>query len=97
MQEGENRKPGETEKSAKKRLNVKQAVDVALAYIGNLLPGASEILVEEVEISPTKEYWVLTLSMKNTSAFGLWQPTFKKFTIDALTGEVISMKRAKQN
>ena len=75
-------------------LNVKDAVTQAFAFTESLLDGSrvANLLLEEVEKRGDK--WLITLSMPSSHPLGALSPNrdYKTFTIDAVTGEVLSMK-----
>lgn len=87
-------------------MNAKEAANVAMEYVIELIPSASEILLEEVEkeVEGEQEFWLITLSMtlptarRNQRSIALAMAAlesnrdYKTFKVDAQTGEVISMK-----
>jgi len=86
--------------SLARRLDVKAAARIAIKYLHELMPTIplSDITLEEVEMSGNT--WLVTLgySDKNPSSFARVTTggrTFKRFQINAATGEVISMRMRK--
>src|SRR5438046_232824 len=85
-----------------KAISVNDAVTTAISQLYALLPGAGDVLLEEVEISDDDRYWLVTLShaqsLPNDPKPGallsaLPKPRFYKvFRIDRSTGEVRAMK-----
>ena len=91
-------------------IDVKQAVSIAIQYFMNLVGGesASDVLLEEVELSDDERFWHVTLSAvlpapkdegspMNALATALGaslqrRRVYKVFKVDAATGSVRSMK-----
>jgi hypothetical protein len=89
-----------------KLLDVKQAVEKATEYMSSLLK-ATDIRLEEVEISDDERHWYITLSglapakespqgevqtALNAIFQGNQQRLYKTFTVDATNGSIRSMK-----
>ena len=80
-------------------LDAKEASTKALEYFKGLSPFAasSPILLEEVELTDDRQFWLITLSY-NTQQTNPFQPfipngrEFKVFKVSSETGEVVSMK-----
>jgi hypothetical protein len=79
-------------------INVKEATDKAREHLVNFFPEADEVQLEEVELTPDKAFWLITLSyagISNSVASSLLvgkSMRYKIFKLDAETGEVLSMK-----
>lgn len=79
-------------------IDVKEATKRAKEHLVNFFPDADEVQLEEVELTPDKAFWLVTLSYagaSNSVASSLLvgkSMRFKIFKLDAKTGEVISMK-----
>jgi hypothetical protein len=79
-------------------INVKEATDRAKEHLVNFFPDADEVQLEEVELTPDKAFWLVTLSYagaSNSVASSLLvgkSMRYKLFKLDAESGEVISMK-----
>jgi hypothetical protein len=79
-------------------INVKEATERAKEHLVNFFPDADEVQLEEVELTPDKAFWLVTLSYagaSNSVASSLLvgkSMRYKLFKLDAETGEVISMK-----
>ncbi len=72
-------------------LNAKQAVEAAIKYIIELtLRPQSDFSLEEVELSTDEVHWYVTLGYLKNIFSGARE--YKKFKIDANTGDVLSMK-----
>jgi hypothetical protein len=89
------------------KIDVRSAVIAAKEYlesIQDVIGSIDDILLEEVELSENKSFWYVTLSfnrslVKKERSFitGIELVTqherhYKLFTVDAVTGEVNSMK-----
>ena len=85
-------------------LDVKHAVNVAVAYVKNLFEGATDIRLEEVELSDDERFWTVTLSAQIPGPRGpFFSPiselfpkedsrVYKSITINADSGAVKAMK-----
>ena len=79
-------------------LDVRVAAQKASEYFAQLYPveGASNVQLEEVELSDDGKYWFITLSYPLPPEVPVLNFNFKRkykvFKIDAKTGEVKSMK-----
>ncbi len=83
-------------------IDVKEATGIALGYFGDLYAEAafSNVMLEEVEREEEGEasYWLITLGFtdedtKRAPLAALTRPRrYKRFTINAETGEVEAMK-----
>jgi len=80
-------------------VNVKEATRAAFSYFSGLYAAnTSDVRLEEVELSEDEKNWLVTLSYLPGSSVqvalrGNTMPReYKVFRIDALTGEVKSMK-----
>lgn len=75
-------------------IDVKQATQRAEQYLKGMILGASNIVLEEVELTDDEQFWLITLSY-NDPAEGIKQifgKTVKVFRIRRKDGEVIAMK-----
>jgi hypothetical protein len=79
-----------------KSIDIKQAIDVAIAFLLRCYPDASRILLEETEIlTDDKNHWNITLSFQEQDTGYIvlgGKRKYKIFKIDAEKAEVISMK-----
>lgn len=86
-------------------ITIKDAVKAAFAYISDayseqfVATTLSDLLLEEVEQSEDKKYWLITVSIKlpmQQAKFDLGLPRFeikyKLIKVDSTTGNVVSMK-----
>jgi hypothetical protein len=79
-------------------INVKDATEKAKEYLLTFFPEAENVLLEEVELTGDKAYWLVTLSFEGitssvaSSLLVGKSVLYKVFKIDAQQGEVISMK-----
>jgi hypothetical protein len=79
-------------------INVQDATKKAKDHLQEFFPEADEVQLEEVELTPDKAYWLVTLSyagVSNSVASSLLvgkSLRYKIFKLDAESGEVISMK-----
>ena len=79
-------------------INVKEATEKAKEHLMAFFPDAEEIQLEEVELTPDKAFWLITLSyagVSNSVASSLLvgkSMRYKIFKLDAESGEVLSMK-----
>ena|SRR5437762_1908208 len=81
---------------------VTDAVKIASGQLALLIPGAHNVLLEEVEITDDDRYWLITLGYippyQEAPAEKLFTPLgsspreYKVFKIDRQSGEVRSMK-----
>jgi len=78
--------------SRKKRVEVQEATKIAVNYLSEIVGPVADIKIEEVEIDANKNHWFVTLGYSDKTGYALWTPKYKRFTIDAFTGEVLSMK-----
>ena len=76
--------------------NVKQATQKAEQYLTNLIPGATNIVLEEIELTEDEKYWFITLSYndpsESKSVQNIFGKTVKIFKIRRDDGEVMAMK-----
>ncbi|MFH1743343.1 MAG: hypothetical protein ABIH23_30420 [bacterium] len=86
-------------KNRGKALDAKEAATKALQYFKDLYPATvlSSILLEEVELSDDRKFWLITLGYMPQTAnpflpFGPGGREFKVFKVNSETGEVVSMK-----
>lgn len=81
-------------------IEAKEATKNAVKYLNQMIPKASNILLEEVEkvSHKGKSAWSITLSFQlppgemSTLSFAMGRREYKSFLIDGSTGSVISMK-----
>ena len=80
-------------------LDVREATRTAFEYFGSLYGGeVSDVRLEEVELTEDGGYWLVTLSYHAGSEIAVMfnkatmPREYKLFRIDAITGEVKSMK-----
>ena len=79
-------------------INVQDATKRAREHLLEFFPEADEVQLEEVELTPDKAYWLVTLSyagVSNSVASSLLvgkSLRYKIFKLDAESGEVVSMK-----
>lgn len=87
-----------TSKKSSEPVTVRDATIIAGNYVREVIPSASDFLVEEVEFRDgSKPAWLITLSMalpSRPSVFmtGLGQKNYKVIEVSADTGQVRSMK-----
>jgi hypothetical protein len=79
-------------------IDVKEATGKAKEYLLSFFPEAEKVQLEEVELTEDKTHWFITLSyegMSSSVASSLLvgkSVRYKIFKLDAVSGEVISMK-----
>jgi len=79
-------------------IDVKEASEKATEYLVSFFPDAEKVQLEEVELTDDKAHWFITLSyegVSNSVASSLLvgkTVRYKIFKLDAVNGEVISMK-----
>ena len=79
-------------------IKVTEATEKAKAHLAAFFPDADNVQLEEVELAGDKAHWFITLSyegVSNSVASSLLvgkTVLYKLFTLDAKSGEVISMK-----
>lgn len=92
--------------SSNTMIDVKEATQTALSYFEDIYEDEpfSNVLLEEVERSEEddRSYWLITIGFRNERKKGDSSPPFspftsvprryKRFKIDAETGDVVSMK-----
>jgi hypothetical protein len=79
-------------------VNVKEAVQAALKYLGDLVPDAKDPRLEEIERN--NQDWAITLSYMSVPTpaelaaiiGGAPSRIYRTITIDSQTGEFVSMK-----
>jgi len=80
----------------KRKVDVREAAKIASNYLEAFYRDTRGIQLEEVELSDDRQWWFITLSFIDPDNLRIpVYPTpksYKIFKIDALTGEVISMK-----
>jgi len=64
----------------------------AMRYLAGFVPGASDVRIEEVELSDDERFWLITLSFSPPDHPFSMQREYKLFKVDASSGEVKSMK-----
>jgi hypothetical protein len=84
---------------APRKLDLKQAVAIALDYFRGLFPGLAQnnLMLEELEESEDGKYWLVTLGYDLEERLppmfgGRITRAYKSFKIDNRTGRVLSMK-----
>ncbi|HYW09458.1 MAG TPA: hypothetical protein VE913_21030 [Longimicrobium sp.] len=80
-------------------INVKEAVQAAVSFVEGLYGRREniELTVEEVEVTEDDQYWLITLGfVQNANALLATtigaRRDYKLFKVNAVTGEVTSMK-----
>ena len=81
--------------SKKRKITAKQACDIAISYFWELLGDKINLYVEETEMDTDGENWLITMRYtghdKSVSLIYTMK-LYKRFKINAVTGQVISMK-----
>ena len=88
-------KKGKNKIKEKKRIAAKDAAVKASQYFTEIVGPRASIVVEEVELSESGSYWLITLGYGEPSLGRLTlypERAFKIFKVDAYTGDVLSMK-----
>lgn len=81
--------------SKKRKITAKQACEIAINYFCELLGGKIDLQAEETEMDTDEKNWLITLSYaEHDVKVSLIYATklYKRFKINAITGQVISMK-----
>lgn len=79
-------------------INVKEATEKAKEHLIAFFPDAEQVQLEEVELSPDKAHWLITLSYEGDSGSVASSMLvgkslrYKIFKLDTKSGDVISMK-----
>jgi hypothetical protein len=79
-------------------LDVKKAVELARKYLSDILPvPASEVLLEEVELSDDQQFWLITFSYPTPEGSSLQimlggNRAYKVVKLHSDTGEFVSVK-----
>ena len=79
-------------------LDVKQAAVIAIRYVKELIPDASDLALEEVEMSERGNQWFVTVGFRRPdpnnfrAVLGQTERVYKQLAISRDTGEVVSMK-----
>lgn len=79
-------------------MNVQDITKKAVDHLKNFFPDATVIQLEELDLTDDDKYWNITLSYEGAEApVSAWMNPvrsrkFKIFKIDAVSGEVRSMK-----
>ena len=76
-------------KTQNDRLTPKEAASAAARYLKDLRQ-VSNVSIEEMALDDSGPYWMVTLGFTETSLF--LRRAYKIFKVDALTGDVLSMK-----
>lgn len=89
----------------KKVITPNEAVKAAADYFTNAvgtINADTKLALEELEMSSDRKHWLVTLSHRDPTASPVYTlypgsdtKLFKVFTIDAYTGDVLSMKAKK--
>ena len=88
-------KKGENKINEKKRIVAKDAAVKTSQYFTEIVGPRTNITVEEVELSESGSYWLITLGYDEPSLGRLTiyaGRAFKIFKVDAYTGDILSMK-----
>lgn len=75
----------------RRKIAAEDAASAAKAYLGFHVPGARRVELEEIEFTLDEHFWLITLSYEQ-STLDFAPRQYKVFKIDAVTGEVRSMK-----
>jgi hypothetical protein len=79
-------------------INAKEATEKAKEHLAAFFPDAEMVQLEELELSPDKTCWLITLSYEGDSGSVASSMLvgksvrYKLFKLDTESGEVISMK-----
>ena len=76
-------------------IDVKEATMKAQKYFQQVYTGGIQnLILEEVEYTEDRDYWLITFSFSDYRTFGALRDKrrYKQFKIDVETGEVESMK-----
>lgn len=80
-------------------IDAREAVDKARVYFESVYQGSGlkEVLLEEIELIEEGKYWLVTFGFdwipaSGTSSIGPGERKHKAVTLDAGTGQLISMK-----
>ena len=73
-------------------LNVKEAVDRAANQLTWLFQSATNVKLEELELSEDEQYWLITLSYDEEDSVGIKNRKYKTFKVKSETGDVVAMK-----
>lgn len=81
----------ERKKSARRRLTARDAARVASGYYRDLTETHERPTLEEIELNESGDRWLVTLGVYSEGVpFG--ERAYKRFELDAYTGDVLSMK-----
>lgn len=86
---------GENKINEKERIAAKDAAVKANQYFTEIVGPRANIIVEEVELSKSGSYWLITLGYDGPSLGRITiyaKREYKIFEVDVYTGEVVSMK-----
>lgn len=81
--------------SKERKITARQAYEIATSYFWELLGDKIDLRVEETEMDSDGKNWFITLSYADhdTKVSLIYTTKFyKRFKINAVTGQVISMK-----
>lgn len=76
-------------------IDVRLAATSANDYLKGFYPEATNIKLEEVELTEDDKFWFITLSYDNSDRYAVnfnKPRSFKIFKLDAENGQVLSMK-----
>ena len=73
-------------------INVKAATRIAAQYLNKVVGSVRDVRIEEVEMNEEKTLWFITLGYLDAADYFLAETKYKIFTIDANSGEPLSMK-----
>ena len=73
-----------------KQIQVQDAGVIAIRYLKEIVQYVADIRVEEVTTNDDGSRWFITLGYRSTLGMS-WETQYKVLTIDASTGNVISM------
>ena len=88
---GAKRKTMSKKKTTKRRLTARDAARAASGYYRDLTETHDRPTLEEIELNESGDRWLVTLGVYLEGVpFG--ERGYKRFEVDAYTGEVLSMK-----
>jgi len=79
----------------KKKMTAKDAAMKAKQYFEEIYGPRTDLTIEEIETDEPRKHWFITLGYMEQPAvpFAIMpRKVYKRFTIDASTGEVLAMK-----
>lgn len=74
------------------RISAKEAAQSAAEYYRDVTGDNDRVVLEEIELTEDEAGWRVTLSHRDSASYTGDKRLYKRFLVDANTGEVLAMK-----